>query len=522
LEAPDTTLIDIDDTQKQMWRSHAIAAIAFSLLLLIIFYETTWSMVHIWYRSETFAHGFLIFPISIWLIWGRRDILQNIPPSAEYRALVAMAMAGALWLAGNLVDALVVQQFALIGLLAGGIWSILGSQVTMAISFPLAYLFFAVPVGEDLVPPLMEFTATFTIELVKLSGIPVFREGLYFSLPTGNWSVVEACSGIRYLIASVTLGSLYAYLTYHSLLKRSVFILFSILVPIIANGLRAYMIVMLGHLSDMTIATGVDHLIYGWLFFGLVMMLLFWVGAKWRDLEPDVELPAKLASRHEFYRTNRANPLVAAGIVLVMAGLWPGLAQLLESQVPAVPTAELAAPEGVDGWISTQQDRWAWRPMMLGADKRMDQLYQKNGWHAQLSVGQYIAQRQDQEMVNSQNLLVDPELSSWRVTGSRKQSAKLQAGNIDLDETNMSGENKQLLTWSWYRIGENYTSNPYIAKIYEALAKLSFSQRGGAKIVVAIEFDDSSVDAEIELERFAHSILPALEIALDRVTDSNQ
>jgi hypothetical protein len=59
------------------------------------------------------------------------------------------------------------------------------------------------------------------------------------------------------------------------------------IVPVIANGLRAYMIVMIGHLSSMQLATGVDHIIYGWLFFGLVMFLMFWIGSYWReDTEP--------------------------------------------------------------------------------------------------------------------------------------------------------------------------------------------------------------------------------------------
>ena len=89
--------------------------------------------------------------------------------------------------------------------------------------FPLAFMLFAVPVGEFLVPPMMEFTADFTVAAIRLTGIPVFREGLFFTLPTGAWSVVEACSGVRYIIASLTLGCLYAYLSYVSYLKRSNF-----------------------------------------------------------------------------------------------------------------------------------------------------------------------------------------------------------------------------------------------------------------------------------------------------------
>ena len=89
----------------------------------------------------------------------------------------------------------------------------------------LAFLFLAVPMGEELIAPLMTFTAD-TLELmVRASGIPVYREGTNLSLPTGNWSVVEACSGVRYLIASVTLGLLYAHLTYARIGHKLVFVL---------------------------------------------------------------------------------------------------------------------------------------------------------------------------------------------------------------------------------------------------------------------------------------------------------
>ncbi len=151
-------------------------------------------------------------------------------------------------------------------------------------------MFFAVPFGEFLLPVLMEYTANFTVTALRLSGIPVYREGLQFVIPSGNWSVVEACSGVRYLIASFMIGTLFAYLNYRSTRRRLVFIGVSIVVPIVANWLRAYMIVMLGHLSGNTIAVGVDHLIYGWLFFGLVITIMFLIGARWS--EPETAVPA--------------------------------------------------------------------------------------------------------------------------------------------------------------------------------------------------------------------------------------
>ena len=70
-------------------------------------------------------------------------------------------------------------------------------------------------------------------------------------IPSGTWSVVEACSGVRYLMASFMVGTLFAYLNYRSTAPpRWIFVGVSIAVPIVANWLRAYLIVMLGHLSE--------------------------------------------------------------------------------------------------------------------------------------------------------------------------------------------------------------------------------------------------------------------------------
>ncbi len=162
----------------------------------------------------------------------------------------------------------------------------------MAIAFPLAFLFLGVPFGEAFLPRLMDWTAEFTVGALRLSGIPVYREGNFFAIPSGQWSVVEACSGLRYLIASLTVGALFAYLNYQRMRKRVLFVALSIVVPVLANFLRAYMIVMIGHLSNMKLAVGVDHFLYGWVFFGIVIGLLFWLGSFWRDPAPSIEQEA--------------------------------------------------------------------------------------------------------------------------------------------------------------------------------------------------------------------------------------
>ncbi len=132
----------------------------------------------------------------------------------------------------------------------------------------LFFLLLAVPFGEIFIGPLMDFTADFTMGALQATGIPVLREGNSFLIPSGRWSVVEACSGTATLIASVT-ARLPVRLSNLPLVSDTLAIILLDLHSSCRSsrtGLRVCMIVtMTGHLSGMTLCgQGVDHLIYGW------------------------------------------------------------------------------------------------------------------------------------------------------------------------------------------------------------------------------------------------------------------
>ncbi len=297
------------------WRLHAAATTVLLLWIGFCYYGTAASMVAIWARSDTFAHGFFIAPISLWLIWRKRAQLRAATPVVSPLWALPLVLLGVSWWVGDAVSANVVLQFSFVGMLISAVLFMLGWPVARIILFPLLFLLFAVPFGEFLLPLLIEKTADFTVLGLRLTGVPVYRAGNNFQIPSGAWSVVEACSGVRYLIASVTVGTLFAYLNYQSWRRRAVFVVVSIVVPIVANWVRAYIIVMLGHLSGNRIATGVDHLIYGWLFFGIVISIMFAIGARWT--EPDAPPKAVAASAATPGHHSNVSALRWIGVALV-------------------------------------------------------------------------------------------------------------------------------------------------------------------------------------------------------------
>jgi len=497
---------------RSVWMRYGLFAGLAAIGVMGLFYDTVRSMVEIWTRSETFTHGFLILPLSAWLVWEKRTQLAKLLPAPEYRALLLALPFGFAWLLGRLVDVLVVQQFAFVGLLIVVLWAVLGNRVARFLAFPLGFLFMAVPVGEGLIPPMMDFTADATVELLRFTGIPVYREGTFFSIPSGDWSVVEGCSGVRYLIASVTLGLLYAYLTYTKLWKRVLFVVFSFVIPVIANWLRAYMIVMIAHLSDMRLALGVDHFIYGWVFFGIVITIMFVIGAFWRDPPaPDPELQTADGTEGR-----KAAP-TAALAALAVAALWPLAAYALERDSGLDGSSiELSVPATANGWQLAGEAAWDWRPRIVNPDAEIYRFYQKDGRPLALYLGLYLTQRQDAELVNSQNVMVRQKHPVWKNKGRSAVEIPLDGEPVEVRQDKIVSHKQRLLVWHWYRVGDYYTSNPYLGKVLEALSRLTGSRRDGTFMVVATPYDELTEEAAPALQAFLDAALTDIEKNLDR------
>jgi exosortase A len=501
------------------WRPAGVLAMAGIIALLVGYYPTFRSMVDIWWRSETFAHGFLIFPISLWLIWRRRRALARLAPRPDYRAVPVLVLLGLGWLVAHVSSVLVVEQYALIAMIPALVWLLLGPAITAELAFPLGFLLFAVPTGEFLIPPMMGFTADFTVTMLQLTGIPVFREGTFFSIPSGDWSVVEGCSGMRYLIASVTLGCLYAYLSYRSLWRRLALILLATLLPVIANGLRAYFIVMIAHASNMTLAMGVDHFIYGWVFFGLTMLLLFWLGSFWSERET---APREAPAPSRF--TGAATPpsflkslAIGLGIVLV----WPTRAAYLEQVMEARNGApvELALPEGAGRW-RTSEPLTDWAPAYVGADVIAQRCYSDGTSRVGLYLMYYRHQRQGAELINSNNVLVRQKHPIWKMPGERPVAVQLHGQPNTVLQGSLIAPEIRLLTWRWNRIGRAYTASEFWGKWLEARNKLLDSARDEAGIVIATDYSGAPESAARVLQSFVDAMLPPLEASLDRAAGS--
>ncbi len=505
-------------TLANVWRLPLIATGGLIVLLLLIYYPTTASLIHIWNSSETFTHGYLILPISIWLVWHNRTHFYHLTPTVNYSAIPFVLAASFVWLVAYFIDVNVIQQLAMVSIIPLIVFSVMGWQVTKVAAFPLFFLIFAVPMGEGLVPVLIEFTADFTVAMVQMTGIPIYREGTFFQLPTGNWSVVEACSGVRYLIASMTLGFLYAYLNYQSPYRRAAFILAAIIVPIIANGLRAFMIVMIGHFSGMKLAVGVDHLIYGWVFFGIVIAIMFYVGSFWREDEPEIEEPKNGAKKNNVSGADGKSILVVSFVLLVVASLLP--LKGYTDKVEITETSVVMPSPKISGWEKTDSLISEWTPRYKNTDVSIGQNYSQNGASVDLYVGYYIAQREGAQLVTSTNVLTE-EQESWQNIGQSSVELTLPSGMIQVPLARIRSGDSEILVAYFYFLGGKAITNDYVAKLTEAKNRLFGGDRSASIVAVSSALSESREETISRIQAFIQNADNSIFQAIESVGEPN-
>lgn len=470
------------------------------------YWQSVGAMVFIWNHSETFMHGYLVLPISAWLLWRDRAQWLTLPLRPCPFALVVLLGMGFLWLLAELAATASPGQFALVGMMISLVWLLLGTAALRAMAFPLAFLFFAVPFGEFMMPVLMQHTADFTITALRLTGIPVYREGLQFHIPSGQWSVVEACSGLRYLIASVMVGVLYAYLTYRSLRRRILFVIVSIVVPVIANWFRAYMIVMLGHLSGNKLAVGVDHLIYGWVFFGMVMLAMFWIGGRWR--EDHLPLPEKASGDGGGQAYAWPKGLLTMGLAAAL--LWKPLAYLLLA--PSGVAVQLPPVAVALGWQAGAAP--VWQPEYNNPSAVLNQSFSKDGKKVGLYIGYYRDQGEARELINVQNQLVRSDNNEYSQIGWGGVSAQWAGHEFKAARALMRSRHDRFVVWHWFWVDGRLTSSAYMAKIYLALAHLRGVGDDSAVVMVHTPQNESGERSDEVLHDFLKDMGPQIEQAL--------
>jgi exosortase A len=456
-----------------------IALISGIIITILLAFSYSFNKLALtWQNSNTYGHGFLILPIVLWLVNQKKHLLTTVAVKPSIFALLLVGLTSLLWFISVLTYINVVEQLVLFSLFIVLTWAFFGWRVVLALKFPLAFLYFSIPVGDFLIPYLQFITADISVYLIKVLGIPVYRDGMYIQIPNGNFLVAEACSGIRFLISTITIGVLYSYLHFTKLYKRIVFILLCFAVAIIGNGLRAFLMILIGHLSDMKAAVGFDHIVYGWVFFSIIIGILFVIGYFMSDPEETVKPNDKNFNTKNKQRFPSVFFIV---ITLLLLLLGPVLKYKYDGYLTQL-TAQHEKPD-INGSHDSRVTE-SWLPKFPDAD---EVYFSKSTGDSQADfyTAKYFFENDRKEVISYKNSLFDLDkwslktLTSKEFTNEEHESIPYKAYTI----VQMNGTERQLRVI--YKVGNSLAANKIHFKLLQLFNKITMVDFGGEVIVIS-------------------------------------
>lgn len=501
---------------KQAWRIAVPIVAALLLLALVLYQHTALYLASLWNQlaSGEYAHGYLVLAISVYLIFNQKQNLSALMPRPEYRALLLVMGASMLWMVAALVYVQTLQLIALLILILAIVWSVLGNQAIRLLAFPILFIAFAIPVWFPLSPLLQNITADVVFGAIRLLNIPAFREYNMIVLPAGTLSIEEACSGLRYLLAALTLGTLYAYMNYSNLRVRLIVVIVVASSAVLANMLRVFIVVYLAYTTEMQHPLVTDHLSLGWyLFAGLVVILLFvdsWLHKK-RPLVKSHELFMSNETKTNVYKQSYPYYILFAVLTGLLIFIAPAVAY--RASLPPVGVTEKSAPElpqEAGDWVQTLANSDNWNPVYHGAVNQK-RTYLKNKNKIVLYMGYYPVQKQGEELINELNYINNKKV--WRTIYPRARMRTLANKQI-LEQLLGHRSKQQRLIWYWYNVAGHVTTNKYEAKLLQALGLLS-GKSWAYVVAVAIRTDEDIDSSRQILKDFVQSIDKSMKSKVD-------
>lgn len=270
-----------------VWRAPLAGLGVASTGLFIVTIEAWAAMLRQWWHIDTYNHLMLVPFIIAWLVGLKRGELARIDPRPFAPALLGVTAGLVLWRTGEAMDINLVAQAGAVVALQATVIAALGLRTSLVLALPIAFAALLVPFGDEIIPPLQVVTAEIAVAMTHWSGVPARIEGIHIYTPAGLFIVAEACAGVKFLIATLALGVLVCATRFRSWRRRATFMAACVAVPVLANGVRAWGTIYVAQFIGAERATGFDHIVYGWVFFAIIIVALLGVAWRFVEREPD-------------------------------------------------------------------------------------------------------------------------------------------------------------------------------------------------------------------------------------------
>jgi exosortase A len=497
------------DADANGWRLHLIGLASVAAAILLIFHEDVATMALVWWNSSTYNHCLLIPPLIGWLVFQRLPELRQLKPAAWAPGLLLLG-AGALgWLLGEAGGVSVVRHAAVVLMLQGAVIACLGHHVSRALAFPIFYALFLIPVGEEIVPFMQTVTAKMCMLMLDWVGVPAHIEGVFITIPNGYYEVAEACSGVKFLVAMAAYGALVSNVCFTSWTRRALFTLAAIGIPVLANGVRAWGTIYIGYLTDTDFAAGFDHVVYGWVFFALVIAALMAGGWRFFDRNPgEPWFDPRVIQPEGRAPGSRFSVAAIATIAVLMALAPPAWSGAIASVGSVAAPADIVLPQ-VPGWERVPGDTGRpWEPHFAGADAlRFSRYRDVRGREVDLAIAVFARQEEGRELVAFGQGAIGPD-SPWAWTAHGVAPAGGRS-----DRLASFGTVREAITF--YRVGNILTGSDYKAKMETVKTRLLGGPTRAVAVLVSAAAPAEGVDPRPAIDSFIVD-LGSIETLADR------
>lgn len=471
------------------------AAIAVMAGAVVVVFRDSYATIWDLWKLSTYQYAFIVALATAYLVWSQRAVLTAQPIEPSWPALLPLFVLAMLWYVSRATATQAVEHAAAMLAIPAVVWAVLGQRVLRATAFAWVLLLTAIPVGEALTPLLMVVTADLATGLLQLFGIAYIRSGQYISLSGGAFKVADVCSGLRYLLTAGTLALLFSYWHFRTVRARAVFVAITAVVFVLGNGVRAFIVMSVASASGMRYLSGFDHVIFGTIFFGVLLAAVLWTAMRFADKpseRPDVD-EADLPS---FSRARVAAATAAAlGVLLI------GPAIEAYRPAAAMTSASIRLP-ALPGCTSPGEWRASWTPVIHGQTVQQRGSYHCDGVDVHVLIVAYARQGAGNELVGGDNQIVPAD---WWQSGVQTTT------HVSLDERRAHAVHEavlttaagSMLTWSWYAVDGRPTVSEYGVKLREAWSALTLVAPDSRAYVVSVAGRSAAVEALREQARQA-------------------
>lgn len=378
------------------------------LLVTVAAYFQTWAELwpHWEHKDATYTHGTLVAAVAIWLTWRTRTAVASISPSPSPIALLIVAFLSFAWLLAARANLFIVHASLWPVLAFAVIWAGVGRHVASRFAFPLAFLYFAIPIWEFLKPPLQAIASVTVGFLTELAGVPAIVEGPRVVLPSETIYIALECSGAHFLCVALAVGALAGELRRDTIRTRLLLMVLGAALSIAFNSLRIVLIV-LAYLNEslrQALET-VGHLTFGWWVFALDLVVFYLVLRRLPPSKsPEPDFPIEPAAHSEALSHSTVTFLASIFAALLLPVSSWAAHSIKQPDRIVVDPIQIA---GATGPITPAQ---VWTPQFQGTAWEHRFAYVlSTGRVIELYRNEYYEQSQGKELISHGSHLFNPE-----------------------------------------------------------------------------------------------------------------